>query len=322
MSDDHRVRVIDDEEVEEEDRLIDMVHSPNPAHPTRLIPSDQVSIRSSNSSVVREEQRRRQLFPEGFEHVPQHMTASPVPSHEEDSSESPGDDETTSPLSEDMPKTPARTEIPHAVVRRFQEQDARRSQFMIQVGGQQQRQLADAEFVGPELTRWYGRCWICHQSGADEWHALQDCPQSEGQIARQWAHPVQMQVRYSPYSGCFDCGLPKAICQQWVSDGRRRWVKKPGQMCQFPKGKIISMVAGMLHRRGEVRAAWMRWLRQWDVDGQQLDQVITFFGQRATSGTWSGIIWWLHFVGCGDYCSDRLIYILVRAAVHFIPGTE
>jgi hypothetical protein len=271
-----------DDEQEERSTIHDHNITPEPFpsddedHPTRSIQSDTASNHSSNSSMAREEQRMRRLYPDEFDD-PEPVGESWVPSSAEVPDESRGEEETACPLS-----TPA---IPHAVLQRFQEQDVQRRQFIMQVGQEQQGQLMDAELFEQELTRWYGRCWICHESGADEWHALEDCPESEGQTARQWAHQVQTQVRYSPYSGCFDCGLPQAICQQWVSNGRGRWVKDRGRTCQFPKGTIISMVAGMLHGPGEVRAAWMRWLRQWDVDGQQLDQVITFFGQRATSGT-------------------------------------
>jgi hypothetical protein len=177
------------------------------------------------------------------------------------------------------------TPIPHGMIRQFHEQDVRRSQHTMQVGGQQQTQLVEAEFLEGELARWYGRCWICHEQGWDEWHGLEDCRRRESEKAQQWARQVQQQLRYERYSGCWGCGLPQAICEQWVSNGQGRWVQDPSRECQYPKGTVIGMVAGMLHGQdGEIWAAWMQWLQQHEVDGQQLDEVIRFLGRRRRGG--------------------------------------
>jgi hypothetical protein len=193
------------------------------------------------------------------------------------------EEETTSTSREDTPNSP--TQIPHGMIRQFHEQDVRRSQHSMQVGGQEQMQLVEAEFLEGELARWYGRCWICHEQGWDEWHGLEDCRRPESQRAQQWARQVQKQLRYDRYSGCWGCGLPQAICEQWVSNGHGRWVQDASRECQYPKGAVISMVAGMLHGRdGDVWPVWIQWLQQHQVDGQQLDEVIGFLGQRMRGG--------------------------------------
>jgi hypothetical protein len=262
------------------------MHRPGPSMPRDPGSMSPASSRSSNSSMAREERRMRQMFPDEFEDVPPRTRESPG---QEDSKQSASKDETTStspegtpeaspipcPMSDDgvmddgeedettttspsegTPNSPTR--IPHGIIRQFHEQDVRHSQHMIQAGGQQQAQLAEAEFLEQELARWYGRCWICQQRGLDEWHGLEDCPRPEGQTAQQWARQVQAQLRYDRYSGCFGCGLPQAICEQWVDNGRGQWVQDSNRGCQYPKGTVISMVAGMLHGRdGEIWPACM-----------------------------------------------------------------
>ena len=161
-----------------------------------------------------------------------------------------------------------------------------RGRLFTQFGQHEQRGFVNTELLERELAQWHGRCWICHQRGQDEWHALVDCPHPEGQAAQQWADRIQRTIRFDNYSGCFFCGVPQAICEQWRSNGQGRWVKDAGHPCQYPKGSVISMVAAILYGGDatEVQAAWRQWLGEHQVDGQDNQQVIAFLGRRVVLG--------------------------------------
>ncbi len=114
-----------------------------------MIPSDQESVITSNSSTAREEQRMRQLFPDEFSDEAQGDQSGKE--NLEDSAES-SEEESKCTSSENKDNSTARMEIPHGIMQQFQEQDARQKQFGMQVGKLQQAQLINREFLEQKLT--------------------------------------------------------------------------------------------------------------------------------------------------------------------------
>jgi hypothetical protein len=154
------------------------------------------------------------------------------------------EEETRSTLAEETRNRP--TPIRHGMIRQFDEQDIRRGQHTKQVGGRQQMQLVEAEFLEGELARWYGRCWIWHER--------------DGMNGMDWRIVGGRRVggHSSGRGRCRKRCDRNGIRGVGDVDYRRRYVSN-GCRTQVGSGSIPR---GMLHGRdGEIWAGWMQWLQ-------------------------------------------------------------
>lgn len=132
-----------------------------------------------------------------------------------------------------------------------------------------------------KLRRWGGCCLFgSFASGQVVRHTDQGCP---GHNDPRWAEVEEEQQRIrremfeagrlAPSSGCLDCGLPQAICQQGRADEGDG--KGPGRSCQysgllmrfyacvgvlFPDASF-QLIEGLVEKDG-----WVRSSKDWLVD--------------------------------------------------------
>jgi RecQ family ATP-dependent DNA helicase len=138
-----------------------------------------------------------------------------------------------------------------------------------------------------QLESWVGCCAVCRLAGeSDVYHEMEDCPQRNGE---KWAtielgietmeREMFVKKRFEPFSGCFYCGLPQAMCDKWREvggDGGRFAFVRGGQ-CQY-SGLVAKVYAGVFAYfedeaeevmkekmskdglDGEIGVGWYKWL--------------------------------------------------------------
>ncbi|KKZ66219.1 hypothetical protein EMCG_08055 [[Emmonsia] crescens] len=161
--------------------------------------------------------------------------------------------------------------IPSASRQTFHEQDIHRGQFIMTHQRQGQRALMDEEVLVEEAQRWKDQCLICASGKREFDHELYRCPHEESQEAKRWMMTVRSKIKYARYSGCFGCGMPQSICNRWKTQGQ----------CPY-RGFLIPMMAMMLWGcyEEQMKQAWGRRLREFEVDGDDQKAVIEFLGQK------------------------------------------
>jgi len=122
-------------------------------------------------------------------------------------------------------------------------EDARRTQRMAEheaALGRMATASMNASFE-EAVEEWRDRCVVCWENGSDRAHSMEQCPRSgseDHKVADRWIQAIEeaMFTRrgFAPYSCCYDCGLPQAICEQWeaVRGDERRFQKQSSKQCQ------------------------------------------------------------------------------------------
>ncbi|EYE90190.1 uncharacterized protein EURHEDRAFT_489592 [Aspergillus ruber CBS 135680] len=161
--------------------------------------------------------------------------------------------------------------IPMHAIHQFEQQDRQRQGVRQSFDQSQQAISRQLEFLQAQVHIWQDQCWYCTQRGLAAEHDLYQCPHGNQTAAKPWFLHVRRHIKYAPFSGCFQCGLPQMICQQW----------KEKSQCTY-RGVMISMIAMMVHGHGtaDVRQAWQQRLQGFGVDVNNQAAVTQFFGQR------------------------------------------
>lgn len=143
----------------------------------------------------------------------------------------------------------------------------------------QQQAVTDEEFLVQQAREWQDRCWICAQAGQASDHELYFCQAEGSQRARSWMMRVRTQVRYAPFTSCFQCGMPQTLCFGWQG---------PGAACAH-RGLLYPMIGMMLFggpEQGRVHGLWVQRLGAQGIDAHDERQVIEFLGRRGEGGGW------------------------------------
>ena len=93
-----------------------------------------------------------------------------------------------------------------------------------------------------QLEEWVGGCPLCRlhlqhvaaqgqgqgqgQELSQQGHQLEQCPRPEAEGIQQEAARLMEEVKYERFSSCYYCGVPQAICEQWVQKGGQGWWEK------------------------------------------------------------------------------------------------
>lgn len=141
------------------------------------------------------------------------------------------------------------------------------------------------------LEQWHQRCPICYVQTADDataMHPITECPQSAAEIINphvdQMVRTMKDERKYAPYSCCFPCGVPQAICQRFEPHPQGGWRQIAGIKCQFP-GVVIPTVISIMHLDpGGCSEPVYQWMEADGVDRDQDDQVYAWFGQKVRWG--------------------------------------
>jgi superfamily II DNA helicase RecQ len=123
-------------------------------------------------------------------------------------------------------------------------QDARRAQIMVEHEAALSRMTTASmtALFEEAVETWRDRCVVCWENGSDRVHSMEQCPSAgseDHEVADTWMKTIQRAMftgmGFAQYSGCFHCGLPQAICQQWapVMGDERRFQKQPSTRCQY-----------------------------------------------------------------------------------------
>lgn len=125
-------------------------------------------------------------------------------------------------------------------------EEARRSEAMTrhEAAGQRMAAAHDGISLQATIDEWAERCVVCWEDGHDEGHghSMEACPASGSEdwiTARAWLEEIKNKVfsarRFAGFSGCFECGMPQGICQQWeaVKGDEGKFRKKGGKGCQY-----------------------------------------------------------------------------------------
>jgi single-stranded DNA-specific DHH superfamily exonuclease len=152
---------------------------------------------------------------------------------------------------------------------------------------------------------------ICKAMGeSGRGHMADRCTYSCASKLKEYMDTVRTQIKYDPYSGCWECGVWQGICNGWeknVNNGR--WKKRSSGKCQYA-GVLIRAVVAIWASVGDMFeqdmnkimvSMGLERLRELNHGGFQ--QVIEFFGKRWRVGEMESNRITQMFVRWADMCS-------------------
>ncbi len=113
---------------------------------------------------------------------------------------------------------PSTSGVDEAFTDAYEAQQHRRSQIRIRaLDGSKQETLAYEKQLRA-LETLQGRCLLCgYLQGA--LHLIGECRSVDRAAYDAIEAWIQHTIRYERFSGCFDCGLPQAVCKRWAPQG-------------------------------------------------------------------------------------------------------
>jgi hypothetical protein len=169
---------------------------------------------------------------------------------------------------------------------RRQERQGRREAERIQKEGLELEELEEL------LRRAKGRCANCVQEERDnDDHLLFSCREASSQEARKVYQRMKEKIRQGrtmeKYSGCMECFLPQAWCNQWEqreTDGGM-YRRKVGVKCEFQDVVLSGFVVGVMDKEGAMEGLRDRMAeRGYDVKCE--DEGLKYLGQKRI---WGGL---------------------------------
>jgi len=121
-----------------------------------------------------------------------------------------------------------------------------------------------------------------------EGHRLDGCEEEDAESVRQAVERVKQQIRWDKYSGCFDCGLPQAVCTRYEVREDGGYIRARGGRCQYP-GVLIRLVVAIWGARSkEVGAFFEDRIRQSGIEWKDRDEraLIKWMGRKVR---WAGM---------------------------------
>ena len=73
----------------------------------------------------------------------------------------------------------------------------------------------EMERLKEALERWRGVCVVCVARGGAYRHSVSECRSAEGRKVEEERRREQGRIRYEGFSGCYKCGVPQRMCEQW-----------------------------------------------------------------------------------------------------------
>ena len=120
------------------------------------------------------------------------------------------------------------------------------------------RQYEEVEYFRQQVESWATCCIVCRAStgGVDD-HAREACPFRDMRIwesLRERQERVREEMfkkkRLARHAGCFQCGMPQAICGRWIGRGEDGGVlEERRQRCTYD-GVLVQMFTGLVYRCG------------------------------------------------------------------------
>jgi hypothetical protein len=146
-----------------------------------------------------------------------------------------------------------------------------------------------------QLERWVGQCPLCviNKGGQGGRHSMGECRQEHaGRIRRDWMDMVKgmrpgngKAGKFAPYSCCFTCYAPQAVCQGWEpKEGQSGKWKATGKGCQF-KDIIMPVVVCMLCEEGWAEDKFTRWATAAEINVRDQEEVYQWLGEKVEWGS-------------------------------------
>jgi hypothetical protein len=144
-----------------------------------------------------------------------------------------------------------------------------------------------------------GQCPLCvimgGRGGQRSSHSISECQQGVADKVRQdWLDMAEgmrpskgKPGKFAPYSCCFKCYAPQAICEAWEGrEGQSGKWKSTSKRCQF-KDIIMPVVVCMMGEGEDwTREGFASWAREGGVDVTNKEEVFRWLGQKLI---WGGI---------------------------------
>ncbi|KAL8300987.1 hypothetical protein RB593_003818 [Gaeumannomyces tritici] len=140
------------------------------------------------------------------------------------------------------------------------------------------------------MESWSSCCVWCRlrrTEGSGD-HRVEGCRAEGAEDARRAIERLQGDIRWEAYSGCFDCGMPQAVCRRFEEVGSTGgFRRKEDGWCQHA-GVLVRAVAVMWLAMAEEADEWFRgqmegWGIKWEGD---VEQVTRWMGRKIR---WGGL---------------------------------
>ena len=154
-----------------------------------------------------------------------------------------------------------------------------------------QNEGTELEKLEQQLHVARGKCPSCVQHGiTNHYHLLFQCQEKSSEQDRKEYRKLKEAIRrersMERYSGCMDCFLPQAWCNQWERDERKAGMfrRKVGVTCDFQDVVLSGFVVGLgrTERIDELR----RRMEEQRFDITKLKDVLKYLGQKKI---WGGL---------------------------------
>jgi superfamily II DNA helicase RecQ len=134
----------------------------------------------------------------------------------------------------------------------FEQQGMVRRRLGLQEMERQGREAGEVEGLVALMEEWQRGCQLCRAWGrGGEEHKLEDCKEEEAEEAQKGYETFKEHWTIVPFSCCYDCQLPQAICSSFersIVDGGYR--KQIGRRCQYRgvlgKTLVVAIMRGGL----------------------------------------------------------------------------
>ena len=120
----------------------------------------------------------------------------------------------------------------------FEQQQRERQWLASSVVRQRRKEGQEIVEFKEQLQKWANKCPLCRfQKRRQQQHRLEECEDPEARIVVKMVQIMTQEIhqkkRLAPFSGCYQCGIPQAICQRWKQKEEQGWFERvEGVKCQ------------------------------------------------------------------------------------------
>jgi superfamily II DNA helicase RecQ len=189
----------------------------------------------------------------------------------------------------------------------FEQQRIERRWVGLQERERQSREAVEVEKLVSLMEEWRVGCQWCRACGVEgSGHELEDCEEDEAESARAGLALFEKYWSRVPFSCCYDCRLPQAVCQSFkmdiVNGGYR---KQAGVRCQYLGVLAKTMVVGW--RRGGSKT------QEVIFEAIEKDGGWKGRGEEVDGGAWRGVAEWSsEKKRWGGIEGNKLSWVIVR----------
>jgi superfamily II DNA helicase RecQ len=153
----------------------------------------------------------------------------------------------------------------------FEQQRMARRRLAMQAMERQGKEAAEVEALAELMEEWRVGCQWCRACGKEgSGHELEDCQDEDAEEAQKGYEKYKEHWRIVPFSCCYECQLPQAICSSFqmdIVDGGYR--KQSGVRCPY-KGVLGKTFVAAIMRGGAGAMAMLEEAIEEDGGGREV----------------------------------------------------